>query len=61
MKVDAGKDGTLENIKVSGRGDLHLGVLIEKMRREGFEMSISPPAVLTKICEKTGKILEPYE
>ena len=31
------------------------------MRREGFEMGISPPAVLTKICPKTGNILEPYE
>jgi GTP-binding protein len=51
----------LESITISGRGDLHLGVLIEKMRREGFEMGISPPAVLTKICEKTGEILEPFD
>ena len=60
LRVDTEK-ATLESITVSGRGDLHLGVLIEKMRREGYEMAISPPAVLTKICEKTGNILEPYE
>lgn len=44
---------------ISGRGDLHLGVLIERMRREGYEMSVSPPEVLT--TEKDGKRLEPYE
>jgi GTP-binding protein len=35
-------------IIVQGRGDLHLGILIEKMRREGFEMSISPPIIIYK-------------
>lgn len=44
-----------------GRGDLHLGVLIEKMRREGYEMSVTPPQVVMKKCEKTGRMLEPYE
>lgn len=42
------------NVVISGRGDLHLGVLIEKMRREGFEMSVTPPAVVTKEDPKTG-------
>lgn len=50
-----------ENVVISGRGDLHLGVLIEKMRREGFEMAVTPPQVVTKIDEKTGEKLEPYE
>mmetsp|Transcript_3965 Transcript_3965/g.4770 ORF Transcript_3965/g.4770 Transcript_3965/m.4770 type:complete len:132 (-) Transcript_3965:740-1135(-) len=37
---------TSESVVISGRGDLHLGVLIEKMRREGFEMAITPPQVV---------------
>ena len=44
---------------VSGRGELHLGVLIETMRREGFELSISKPKVILK--EENGQLLEPYE
>lgn len=60
LKVDA-EGTTLDSIIVSGRGDLHLGVLLEKMRREGYEMAVSPPAVLTKIDEKTGNLLEPFE
>jgi GTP-binding protein len=32
-----------DKIEISGRGDLHLGILIEKMRREGYEMGITPP------------------
>lgn len=35
-----------EHVVISGRGDLHLGVLIEKMRREGFEMAVTPPEVV---------------
>jgi GTP-binding protein len=60
LRVDTEK-ATLESITISGRDDLHLGVFIQKMRREGFEMGISPPAELNKICEKTGEILEPIE
>ena len=44
---------------VSGRGELHLGILIETMRREGFELQISEPEVIIK--EKDGVKLEPYE
>ena len=44
---------------VSGRGELHLGILIENMRREGFELEVSKPAVIIK--EENGKKLEPYE
>ena len=46
-------------INIQGRGDLHLGILIEKMRREGFELSISPPEVVYKYEGK--KKLEPME
>lgn len=46
---------------VFARGELQVGILIEQMRREGFELVISPPRILTKDCEETGKTLEPYE
>ena len=46
--------------KVSGRGELHLSVLIENMRREGYEFAVSKPEVLYKIDER-GKKLEPME
>lgn len=49
-----------EYFEVSGRGELHLGILIETMRREGFEMGISKPKVIFKKNEQ-GKILEPFE
>ncbi|MEH6547440.1 MAG: translational GTPase TypA, partial [Sneathiella sp.] len=46
---------------VSGRGELQLGVLIETMRREGFELSISRPRVLFREDKVTGQTLEPQE
>ncbi len=51
---------TTESFKVSGRGELHLSVLIENMRREGYEFAVSKPEVLYKIAED-GKKLEPME
>jgi GTP-binding protein len=45
--------------KVSGRGELHLSILIEKMRREGYEFQVTTPQVIMK--EENGKQLEPYE
>jgi GTP-binding protein len=48
-------------VEVSGRGELQLGVLIETMRREGFELSISRPRVLFKTDPATGQRLEPLE
>ncbi len=48
-----------ETFKVSGRGQLHLGILIENMRREGFELSVSAPQVIYK--EIDGKKHEPFE
>ncbi|MDF2588819.1 MAG: GTP-binding protein TypA [Anaerocolumna sp.] len=51
---------TTESYKVSGRGELHLSVLIENMRREGFEFAVSKAEVLYKYDEN-GKQLEPME
>jgi len=48
-----------ETFRVSGRGVLHLGILLERMRREGYEVSVGKPLVLTK--RRDGKILEPIE
>ncbi|MCU7819703.1 MAG: translational GTPase TypA [gamma proteobacterium symbiont of Lucinoma myriamae] len=48
-----------DKFKVSGRGELHLGVLIENMRREGFELGVSRPEVITK--EIDGVMSEPFE
>ena len=45
--------------KVSGRGELHLSILIERMRREGYEFQVTRPQVIMK--EVGGKLLEPYE
>lgn len=50
---------TPDKFKVSGRGELHLSVLIETMRREGFELGVSRPEVIQK--EVDGEIHEPYE
>ena len=47
--------------KVSGRGELHLSVLVETMRREGFEFAVSKAEVIYKTDEKSGKQLEPME
>ena len=51
---------TTESFKVSGRGELHLSVLIEHMRREGYEFAVSKAEVIYKEDEK-GKKLEPFE
>jgi len=48
-------------VEVAGRGELQLGVLIETMRREGFELAISRPRVLYKTDPNTGERLEPIE
>ena len=51
--------GDSDKFRVSGRGELHLGILIENMRREGFELSVSRPQVI--IREIDGVDCEPYE
>ena len=53
--------GSTDSFLVSGRGELHLGVLIETMRREGYELQVSQPEVIFKKDEATGQKLEPYE
>ena len=60
LKVEISKMDS-EKTVVYARGELQLGILIEQMRREGYEMIVSPPRILTRKCEKTGKTLEPYE
>ncbi|PAN05305.1 hypothetical protein PAHAL_1G130500 [Panicum hallii] len=57
MKVEDGE--TADTFLVSGRGTLHLTILIENMRREGYEFMIGPPKVINKTVD--GKLLEPYE
>jgi len=51
--------GTADTFKVSGRGELHLSILIENMRREGFELAVSKPEVIMR--EIDGKLMEPME
>jgi GTP-binding protein len=48
-----------DQFRVSGRGELHLSILIETMRREGYELAVSRPRVITR--EENGRILEPFE
>jgi GTP-binding protein len=52
--------GRPDGVKVSGRGELHLGILIEEMRREGVELCVSRPEVITHTDAK-GHVLEPME
>ncbi len=52
-------EGSGDAFLVSGRGELHLGILIETMRREGFELQVSQPQVI--FHEEDGKKLEPFE
>lgn len=54
-------DTDSERSVVHARGELQLGILIEEMRREGYELTVSPPKIITSTCEMTGKKLEPYE
>lgn len=51
--------GDPDKFKVSGRGELHLSILIENMRRENYELAVSRPEVITKIVD--GELQEPYE
>ena len=57
LRVEAGESP--DQFIVSGRGELHLSVLIESMRREGFELGVSRPKVITR--KENGKSQEPYE
>lgn len=57
LRVEPGDSG--DKFRVSGRGELHLSVLIESMRREGFELCVGRPEVVVR--EIDGKLCEPYE
>ena len=57
LRVEQGESA--DKFKVSGRGELHLSVLIENMRRDGFEFGVSKPEVIQK--EVNGEIHEPFE
>ena len=57
LRVEPMED--LDKFRVSGRGELHLAILIENMRREGFELAISRPEVIMR--EEQGVIHEPFE
>lgn len=57
LKVE--ETDSADSFKVSGRGELHLSILIEMMRREGYEFQVSKPSVIFK--EENGKLLEPIE
>jgi GTP-binding protein len=57
LKVEPLTDAV--GFRVSGRGELHLSILIEKMRREGYEFQVTRPHVIMR--EVNGKMLEPYE
>ncbi|MCK4796553.1 MAG: GTP-binding protein, partial [Spirochaetes bacterium] len=57
LKVEEMEKGI--GYKISGRGELHLSILIEKMRREGYEFQVTRPEVILK--EIDGKVCEPYE
>ena len=57
LRVEEGNDP--EKLRVSGRGELHLSILLENMRREGYELAVSRPEVIFR--EVDGEICEPYE
>ncbi len=57
LRVDETPDP--DKFRVSGRGELHLGILIENMRREGYELAVSRPEVILR--EVDGKLEEPFE
>src|SRR5207247_5554971 len=58
LKVRPG-EGRGDEFVVSGRGMLHLGILLENMRREGLELAVGKPEVITKVVD--GRTLEPIE
>lgn len=61
VSIKVSETASTDAFEVAGRGELQLGVLIETMRREGFELAIGRPRVLFKTDEATGQTLEPME
>ncbi len=58
-QVNALGQGMAESFAVSGRGELHISILLENMRREGFELAVSQPKVIVR--EEDGQRVEPFE
>ncbi|MBI1318443.1 MAG: translational GTPase TypA [Candidatus Hydrogenedens sp.] len=58
LRVENAERG--DGLKVSGRGELHLAILIEEMRREGMELCVSPPEIITR-RDEAGHLTEPVE
>lgn len=64
LQVESSSDGSTDggsSFIVKGRGEMQLGVLIENMRREGYELAVSPPQVLMHRDPKTNELMEPVE
>eukprot|EP00593_Proboscia_inermis_P000198 CAMPEP_0171293374 /NCGR_PEP_ID=MMETSP0816-20121228/1575_1 /TAXON_ID=420281 /ORGANISM="Proboscia inermis, Strain CCAP1064/1" /LENGTH=668 /DNA_ID=CAMNT_0011764141 /DNA_START=35 /DNA_END=2041 /DNA_ORIENTATION=- len=61
VAMEVAETDSADRYEVSGRGQLHLTVLIESMRREGFELEVGPPSVIYKTNSETGKEEEPWE
>ena len=61
VALQVAETDSADRYEVSGRGQLHLTVLIETMRREGFELEVGPPSVIYKENEENGKMEEPWE
>mmetsp|Transcript_13877 Transcript_13877/g.18994 ORF Transcript_13877/g.18994 Transcript_13877/m.18994 type:complete len:684 (-) Transcript_13877:111-2162(-) len=61
VALQVAETDSADRYEVSGRGQLHLTVLIETMRREGFELEVGPPSVIIKENEETGAKEEPWE
>lgn len=61
VAIDVAESPNKDAIDVKGRGELQLGILVETMRREGYEMTLSAPNILTIKDEESGKLMEPFE
>ena len=60
VAITFNENANKDAFEIGGRGELHIGILIETMRREGFELSVSSPRVLLKKNDQ-GQVLEPFE
>jgi GTP-binding protein len=61
VALQVAETDSADRYEVSGRGQLHLTVLIETMRREGFELEVGPPTVILKTNPETNQVEEPWE
>lgn len=61
VAIDVAESQNKDAIDVKGRGELQLGILVETMRREGYEMTLSAPNILTIKHPESGKTMEPFE